>query len=210
MDTRKKLLRCALRELERNGLEGFSLRAVGAAAGMSAMAIYRHYENKEALLRAIGEEAFASFLQRFQTIPDAPIERWLAAATRVYVEFALDEPEHYEACFVLRTQVERIYPEDFRAGKSPVFSRFVERFRAAQEDGLFADQDPVELTMLVWSQLHGLVMLNRAGRFSLPAPQFVAFCVRATERFVLSHATPARPGKRRTVKGIRSKSRSHR
>jgi AcrR family transcriptional regulator len=194
MDTRGLLIQCALRELESNGLSGFSLRAVGAAAGLSAMAVYRHFESKEDLLRAVGEEAFAVFQQRIAGISDGPIEEWLGAVGREYAQFALDDPGHFEACFVLRTHVERIYPEDFRAGKSPVVSLIARKFQAAQDSGQLNGGDALELALLFWAQIHGLMMLYRSGRFSLDRNEFLALCVRAI-RFITSGLSqvPAQP-----------------
>lgn len=179
MDSRKSILQCALRELERKGASEFSLRAVSAAAGLSAMAAYRHFTNKEDLLRAVGEEAFEVYNSRFADIPDRPIEEWFRLVGRQYVEFALDEPGRFEACFVLRTRVERIYPRDFRAGKSPVISAIANKIEAAQAAGQLKSGDALELALLFWVQLHGLVMLNRSGRFSLNRSAFLALCDRS-------------------------------
>jgi AcrR family transcriptional regulator len=201
MDSRRSIVRCALRELESKGLSGFSLRAVGAAAGLSAMAVYRHFKNKEDLLRAVGEEAFAAYHQRIEGIPDGPIEAWIRLVGREYVEFALDDPGHFEACFVLSTHVERIYPRDFRAGKSPVISLIETKIQEAQAAGQLASGDALEVALLLWAQLHGLVMLHRSGRFSLSRREFLALCDRAS-RFVaggLLHtsAQPARASRKR-------------
>ena len=184
MDTRLKLVRCASRELERKGLKDFSLRAVGAKAGLSAMAVYRHFSSKEELLRAVGEDAFAEFQQRIEAIPEGPIEKWLRAVARAYLTFALDEPGAFEGCFVLKTKAERIYPEDFRAGKSPVITRIVQRLQAAQSAALVGAGDAVELALLLWSQLHGLIMLHQAGRFSLSRRAFLTLGDRAVEHFI--------------------------
>lgn len=194
MSSRGLLIQCALRELESNGLSGFSLRAVGAAAGLSAMAVYRHFESKDDLLRAVGEEAFAVFQQRVAGITDRPIEEWLCAVGREYAKFALDDPGHFEACFVLRTHVERIYPEDFRAGKSPVVSLITKKIQAAQDSHQVGGGDALELALLFWAQIHGLMMLYRSGRFSLDRIEFLALCERAV-RFITSGLSqmPAQP-----------------
>lgn len=184
MDTRRAIIEHALEELERNGLSRFSLRAVGKSAGLSAMAVYRHFKNKDDLLRAVGEEAFDSYRELVAAIPDAPIEQWLLDVARGYVVFALDNPARFEACFVLRTQVERIYPQDFSAGKSPVISMMVQRIQAARAGRRLKRTDALELALLMWAQLHGLVMLHRAGRFALSRADFLALCERATRRLV--------------------------
>jgi AcrR family transcriptional regulator len=207
MDSRQSIIRCALRELESKGLSGFSLRAVGAAAGLSAMAVYRHFKNKEDLLRAVGEEAFAAYQQRIDDIPEGPIEEWIRRVGREYAEFALDDPGHFEACFVLSTHVERIYPQDFRAGKSPVISLVTKKIQAAQAAGQLASGDALEVALLLWAQLHGLVMLHRSGRFSLSRREFLALCDRAS-RFVASgllhtSAQPVRASRKRVNRRLR-------
>ena len=54
MDTRQRLIGHALEELERGGVESFSLRSVSAAAGLTPMAVYRRFSNKDALLKEAG------------------------------------------------------------------------------------------------------------------------------------------------------------
>jgi AcrR family transcriptional regulator len=181
MDTRQRLLACALDELGRSGLDRFSLRAVGAEAGLSAMAVYRHFDNKEALLRALGEAAFDAWRRRIESIEEPDFENWLQKVSRSYIEFALDEPARFDACFVLKTNVERIYPEDFRAGKSPVITLTMKRIEAAQRAGKLREGDPLEMALLVWAQLHGLAMLHRSSRFSLKRSDFLALCKRCNE-----------------------------
>lgn len=207
MSSRELLIQCALRELESKGLSGFSLRAVGAAAGLSAMAVYRHFESKEDLLRAVGEDAFAAFQRRIVGIPDGPIQEWICSVGREYAGFALDDPGHFEACFVLRTHVERIYPEDFRADKSPVISLITRKLQAAQACGELRAGDALELAMLFWAQIHGLVMLHRSGRFSLDRNEFLALCDRASRLIVggLSPppAQPAPVNKKRINRRLR-------
>lgn len=182
MSSKDRLLACALDELERSGIEAFSLRAVGAAAGLSPMAVYRHYRNREELLAAVGEEAFATWRARVEQIgADHPLD-WLRDAARAYIEFALDQPARFDACFVLRTSIERLYPDDFRAARSPVVTLGMARIEEAQTQGLIGPGDPLEASMLFWAQLHGLAMLHRSGRFAMARADFVTLCVRCAEQ----------------------------
>jgi len=184
MSTREHLIKCALQELESKGIDNFSLRAVGANAGLSAMAVYRHFANRDELLRVLAEDAFDDWRRRVASIRETDLEKWLGKVMRTYVTFALDEPARFDACFVLKTHVERIYPDDFRAGKSPVISLSMERIREAQQSNQLIAGDPLEMAMLVWAQVHGLVMLHRSGRFSLPRPQFISLCLRCASQLL--------------------------
>jgi AcrR family transcriptional regulator len=53
--TRRRVLEAALRLIDQDGLEGFSMRKLGAALGVEAMALYRHVENKRAVFDGVIE-----------------------------------------------------------------------------------------------------------------------------------------------------------
>jgi AcrR family transcriptional regulator len=181
MNTRERLISHALEELERSGVETFSLRSVSAAAGLTPMAIYRHFSNKEELLKEAGREAFAAWQARVESLRTNEPMEWMMQAARLYVLFALDEPARFDACFVLRTGVERRFPRDFRAGKSPVVSMIVARVQSAQSAGLLTAADPLEIAMVFWAQLHGLALLHRGGRMAMSRSAFLAMAIRNVE-----------------------------
>ena len=52
---RERILRAALELIEREGLERLSMRKLGAALGVEAMALYHHIPSKEALLDGVVE-----------------------------------------------------------------------------------------------------------------------------------------------------------
>lgn len=58
--TREKILDAALEILDRDGLEGLSMRKLGAAVGVEAMSLYNHVANKDALLDGIHERILVS------------------------------------------------------------------------------------------------------------------------------------------------------
>jgi AcrR family transcriptional regulator len=191
MDTRRKLLDCAIDELEKVGVEAFSLRSVSSAAGITPMAVYRHFPNKQELLEAAGREAFEEWRRRVESIRATDPLEWMLQAGRLYMQFALDEPARFDACFVLRTGVERRYPRDFRAGKSPAVSMIVARVEAAQAAGTFAAGDALEIAMIFWCQLHGLAMLQRSGRMAMSRAAFLALSGRAMEHVVAGYRAAA-------------------
>ena len=57
--TRAAVVETALRLVDRDGLEGVSMRRVAAAVGATPMALYRHVPNKDALLDALVATVFA-------------------------------------------------------------------------------------------------------------------------------------------------------
>ncbi|PRD52260.1 TetR/AcrR family transcriptional regulator [Phyllobacterium myrsinacearum] len=196
MSVKQRILDCALNELARAGAQGFSLRAVAVAAGITPMAIYRYFGNREELLFAAGEAAFATWLRRVEAIREQGALDWLRRVGQAYIEFALDEPAHFDACFVIRTRVERLYPKDFEAGLSPVIAMVTERIAIAQAGSRLRAGNPLEFALFYWAELHGLALLHRSGRFAMERPAFLALTNRSVDRMLNDAAageeTPAR------------------
>ncbi|GHO72640.1 TetR family transcriptional regulator [Ktedonobacter sp. SOSP1-85] len=53
--TRQRVLEAALRLLDQEGLEGFSMRKLGTLLGVEAMSLYNHVENKRAVFDGVIE-----------------------------------------------------------------------------------------------------------------------------------------------------------
>ncbi|KQV41147.1 TetR/AcrR family transcriptional regulator [Massilia sp. Root335] len=185
MTTKERILAIAISELEAHGLDGLSLRAVGQKAGITPMAVYRHFADKAALLQAVGAHALDRWQRRVQAIGALPLLAGFDAIATAFVDFALDEPALFDAAFVLKTRAERIYPDDFEAGRSPVIGGFALRLAEGQAAGLVRAGPPLELAMAVWGVLQGLVALHRSGRFNLSRPAFTALCLRSAARIYL-------------------------
>src|SRR5512145_3484417 len=60
-DLRRALIDQALRTIDREGVEGLTLRGVGEALGVSRTALYRHFSDKQALVAAVAREGFRAF-----------------------------------------------------------------------------------------------------------------------------------------------------
>jgi TetR/AcrR family transcriptional regulator, tetracycline repressor protein len=53
--TRQKVIEAALQVMDREGLDGFNMRKLGAELGVEAMSLYNHIKNKDDLLDAVNE-----------------------------------------------------------------------------------------------------------------------------------------------------------
>jgi AcrR family transcriptional regulator len=185
MTTKQRILAIAIDELTAKGLAGLSLRAVGQKAGITPMAVYRHFADKAALLEALGAHALDLWQRRAEACAGLPLLEGFEAIATAFVDFALDEPALFDAAFVLHTRAERIYPDDFEAGRSPVIGGFARRLAEGQAAGLVRAGPPLELALAVWGVLQGLVTLHRSGRFNLSRPEFTALCLRSAARIYL-------------------------
>lgn len=148
------------------GMSGLSMRKIAQRVGVSATALYRHFDSKEALLVAVvqaGFETFTSYLLR-GLAGASPAER-LSLTGEGYLRFALEHPSYYRIMFMASR-------DDFGFDELPQRSRetlgrsfhlLVDRVRECQESGHLRPGDPVEVAVLIWSFSHGLVSLYLAG-----------------------------------------------
>lgn len=99
-DTERRILESAAELVSRNGLEEVSMRSVAAAAGLQTPALYRVFEDKDALLRRLTAFAFERYFAAKRdtlTIID-PIGD-LDRGWDLHVGFGLDNPHLYPLMF---------------------------------------------------------------------------------------------------------------
>lgn len=184
MATRDRILRQARTELERAGIAGFSLRRVGAAAGVTPMAVYWHFDSREDLLAAVATESFAVWQKRAGRIAVRDPIAWLRRLAVEYLRFSIEAPQHFDACFVFRASRHRRRVADFRADRSGVVALMVDRIATAQAQGRLAAGDPLEIAFSLWAEAHGLVMLRRSDGITLSSRAFLALGGRCVDRLL--------------------------
>ncbi len=157
-DLRRALVTAALDLLRQDGAEAISLRAVARQAGVSAMAPYRHYPDKEALLAAVAALGFERFREALATADAAaPPGQALVAQAQAYVRFAMDNPALFRLMF--GPMHLGLHPALCEAGDA---AYAVLADRVAAETPAAADRGARALGC--WSMVHGLAMLLLDGR----------------------------------------------
>ena len=159
------LLDAAEAVLDRDGLDGVTVRAVAHEAGVSPMSVYNKFENKDGLIVALAMRA----LEQLAEAIDAPgkidpVERFRRAC-RGYRDFALRHPARYSLIFGTGSPLEDRSSEVSRSGRA-VFDVLVELIRAMRSGD--AQRDSAEDAQVVWSALHGAVTIEQAHRDQTP------------------------------------------
>lgn len=151
-DLHGRLIAAALTRLERG--DEIGLRAIARDAGVSAMAPYRHFRDKAALLAAVAMHGFDD-LRTVLLAADAPADACLAlvAQGEAYLAFARSHPALFRLMF-----------SDHDGGPPPVednaYGVMVRRVRQ------LAPADLETATLACWSAVHGMATLALDG--SLP------------------------------------------
>jgi AcrR family transcriptional regulator len=160
------LVTAALRELAREGLEGISLRGVARRAGVSAPAVYRHFQDKDALLAAVAADCAERLGHAVMaavagaTTPD-PLERFRAVGIAI-VQFAVANPEHYRALTIPGLS-DRATPEQ-RAEEDAWNAEQRAALAAAQAQGLIADVPLDALLLTANCAVNGLAQSILSGK----------------------------------------------
>ena len=93
---RERLTIAALAEAEAFGFEGFSMRRVANACGVSCAAPYKHFKNNSELLASvisyINEKWLARQEKTLARFADASLRRQLVELSREYVRFMVENP----------------------------------------------------------------------------------------------------------------------
>jgi AcrR family transcriptional regulator len=185
LTTAARILRAAHRLFEHEGAEGVTMRRVADAVGITAMAIYRHFPSRRALLKRLSDDSFKAVAQQWRRRmrqPD-PLKR-LQALHEPYLDYALAHPHLFDHAFSVRRDDARRFPEDFRAGLSPTFNVVVETVAQGMSQGALKQDDPYEVAMAIWAQQHGLIALYRAGRLNFDEARLRSFCRQSLGRLV--------------------------
>jgi len=188
-ETKARLLREARDLYLEQGFARFSLREVARRTGVSPAAVYRHYEDKEALLGqvcAAGFQVFYGYLVRSLSAP-TPLARLRAAATQ-YLRFGLENPRDYRVIFMgaaQEFQSSSVAAPAKGAAPPPTFQFLVDRVRECMDARLLRQRDAEETATAIWAYVHGLVSLRLSGNLGRANDeQFTAFYDRATRQFI--------------------------
>ncbi|HEY0988043.1 MAG TPA: TetR/AcrR family transcriptional regulator [Kofleriaceae bacterium] len=181
--TARRVAAAARRLLDREGADAVTMRRVGDAVGITAMAIYRHYPDRAALLNALADQGFAELAAALgnRRLP-RDVEARLLRMVDIGVDYALAHPRLFELMFLAPRQGARRYPRDFKAGRSPTGNVLIASIEEGMASGVLRDDDPWEVMFEIGALIDGLVMLYLGGRMEGSPARFRALCKRALRR----------------------------
>lgn len=165
---RQAVIDHALRAAQEGALDGLSLREVARELGVSPGAVYRHFPDREAVLRAVAAAGFARLAGAFDnaapmdeavTDPARAIARFEALGA-AYAGFARDHYGLWRLMF--GPQGQAAMPE---GGGRSAFDWLVRVLDDLAALGVIARAD-TPARMLAWAAIHGLSDLRARGGLS--------------------------------------------
>ena len=159
------------------------MRRVATAVGITPMALYRHYPNRDGLLNTVADSGFVELAAKLADLRlTGRIDRQLLKILDVFLDYAFDNPRLFELMFLAKRKGARQYPKDFRMRRSPTANASADVIARAMETGYFRKDDVWEIVFEMGALMQGLIMLYLGGRMTMSPSEFRAFCHRSFGR----------------------------
>jgi AcrR family transcriptional regulator len=192
--TRQEIKMIAWGQIAEHGAGALSLRAIAREMGMTAPALYRYYQDRDALVTALIVDAYESLgdsqIASLASLPVNDHAQRLKATGLAYREWALAYPQRY--LLIFGTPLPGYHaPEEIT---QPVAARslrpLIEVLDAAWKEGILKEEltpglsdklreqlkgwaslQPVGdeyilyLALVIWSRVHGLVMIEISNQY---------------------------------------------
>jgi AcrR family transcriptional regulator len=184
-ETAERIAEITIRILEKEGEEAVSMRRVAQAVGITPMAIYHYFPNREALLHFVVDREFLKFADTILARPArGSHEARLLSSMDSYMDYAFAQPRIFNYIFSQPRPSARRYPEDFRASRSPTLNLIANTVSSAMDAGYLRRDDSWEVAFELWAHVHGYIALYQGGRFSLNETEFRALVRRSLRRLI--------------------------
>ena len=176
-----------------DGVEAVSMRRLARDLGVTAPALYRHYNSREEMLLDVVAEAYRRLSERLYGALSGrtPAQR-LFLAGQAYLDFALDQPKYYEMLYTpAHTLGAEAFPEQVTEQVASVGRFFNDRVRECIDAGLFQPLDPADVSGTLWAHAHGLISIYLRGCLDMDAEEFRRHYRASSRRAITGMATPA-------------------
>lgn len=183
-DTRSIISAAALDLLDASGNSAtVTIRRVAAAAGISPMAIYKHFPNREALLTAATSAEYERIAGYFRRANARSRGRQMEGMLG-YFDYAFDHPNLFRYMFSSPREDAFTFAAGLREGKSPTMNILFSVVEEQMKSKRYRPDDLHEVALAIWAHAHGLLMLHLAGRIGLPKKGFRELYLRSLNRLV--------------------------
>jgi AcrR family transcriptional regulator len=152
-----EILEAAREIFVKEGYEGFSMRGLAERIGYSTAATYRHFKSKSEIFQRLSDESFSALMQASEGVKtieaEGPVNR-LKRGMLAYVNFGLQNPDHYRIAFLL-------YRPDATQPAQPTaaYAGLKTRVQSCVDAGKFRSGDPELMAQSLWAAAHGITSL---------------------------------------------------
>lgn len=166
-DLKSLILQGAKRLFVQKGIEQTTIRSIADVINYSVGTVYVYFKSKNDILHALHTQGFTELGGQFTVLHHVadPMER-LRTMGKVYIRFALDNPDMYDLMFNVKAPMEfliTIQEEEWNEGKA-TFDALRTTVNQCMDAGHFKGHEAEPLTFLIWSLVHGMCSLEIGHR----------------------------------------------
>ena len=165
---RERLCAAAERLFAERGPEGVGMRQLANELGVSPMTPYRYFKDKDDILAAVRVNGFDRFSDALEGAFESSLDpiAQAAAVGEAYFRFALEHSSAYRLMFDLDQPTEADYPDLVRATQRA--KKTMTGYIGRLVDAGILEGDVSLIAHVFWAAIHGLVVLQLAGKLSGP------------------------------------------
>ncbi|PJJ79585.1 AcrR family transcriptional regulator [Mucilaginibacter auburnensis] len=164
---RSLILESAKKLFIENGVEQTTIRAIAKNIDYSVGTVYFYFKDKNEILNALHTQGFSQLGLQFSVLKNVnhPMER-LMAMGRLYIAFALENPDMYELMFTLKEPMEVLDSKEHEQWDEGIsaFRALKDTVNACIKAGHFNGHTAEPLTYMIWSVVHGMCSLYISKR----------------------------------------------
>lgn len=174
-EMRERILNAATDLFLKEGYEKTSIRQIADAIEYSPATIYLYFKDKDELFFEIHHRGFEMLFRQMAAAAAVadPLER-LKAIGRIYLHFAIENPEFYDLMFVMRAPMTAL-KERHRCGEIDSdwqhglrsYELLVSTIQECIDRYLVRISNAEEGAILAWSVVHGMATLYIRERFAM-------------------------------------------
>ncbi|HVU99245.1 MAG TPA: TetR/AcrR family transcriptional regulator [Puia sp.] len=163
LEIRKLILDASMKLFVEEGFENVTIRRIAELIEYSPTTVYLYFKDKDeifAALHDIGFQKMAEFNKDLDTIRN-PLLR-LHKMGENYLQFGMENPEYYSLMFIDTEPMDKLAEEgceEWRPGDAAI-NRLKATVIECMEKGYLQQDDPLVVSLSIWSFVHGLMSLS--------------------------------------------------
>jgi AcrR family transcriptional regulator len=177
LEIRKLILEASMKLFVEEGFEAVTIRKIADLIEYSPTTVYLYFKDKDEIFYSLHDEGFEKLQEFNRNLPSIqnPLVR-LHKMGENYIRFGMDHREYYNLMFIQSEPMDKISELgcDWAPGDTAL-ARLKETVTECMEKGYLAKGDPEQVSLSVWSFVHGLVSLairQRLEKF-VPDPKML-------------------------------------
>lgn len=189
---RQQILDSARKLLFEKGLHGATVNQLAKNAELSVGLIYFYFKSKEEIYAALQEEGLDLLCTMIRDAASGSpgSSKKLKNISRAYYRFAHEYKSYFDILNYFLTAPERIFPENLKSRIDMhgdlILSVIDEVAEEGTKKGELSIENPREFSIMLWSQIHGYLQLNKLQDTVLKGRDFEKLFDTTVDRLIAS------------------------